>query len=63
MNYKGFVAAIIAGTIGATLLIAVISLGWHNKEFTDRGARIFIAALSGLLVSLGYYMGRRNGKQ
>lgn len=62
MNYKGIVAVIIAGTLGGSLMLTVVSLSWRDKPLTDKGGEVVIATVSGLLVALGYYMGSKNGE-
>ena len=50
---------IIAGTLGASLMLTVVSLSWRDKPLTDKGGEVVIATVSGLLVALGYYMGSK----
>lgn len=63
MDYKGIVATIIAGTLGASLMLAVVSISWQHRPLGDKGNEAMVAIISGMLVALGYYMGGRNGKE
>ena len=62
MNYKGIVAVIIAGTLGGSLMMAVIYISWQHQPLSQQGAEVVISIISGLLVALGYYMGGKNGE-
>lgn len=59
MDYKGLVATIIAGTLGASVMITIVSLAWRDKQVSKEGGLVLIAIVSGLLVQLGYVLGRR----
>ncbi len=62
MDYRGIVAAIIAGTIGTGFIMIILALAWRDKQITDKGGEVMIALVSGMLMALGYYMGsQRNG--
>lgn len=63
MDYKGVVATIIAGTLGASLMLAVVSISWQHRPIGEKGSEAMVAIISGLLVALGYYMGGKNGEK
>ena len=63
MDYRGAVLLILAGCLGATLVIAVGGLVWWGKPLSDVGGRVFIAVI-GLIVGAlsAYAIRRRNGR-
>jgi hypothetical protein len=63
MNYRGLVAMIIAGSLGASVMLTITGLAWRDKQVGEAGGQVLIATVSGMLVALGYYMGsKQNGK-
>jgi hypothetical protein len=63
IDYKGWVAIIIAGSLGASVMMCVLALSWKKQSISETGGEVLIAIVSGLLVALGYFMGGKNGKQ
>ena len=63
MNYKGMIGIIIAGSLGITLMLSVLALAWRDKTLGDKGGEVMIAAVTGLVGALSYYMGSKNGEK
>jgi hypothetical protein len=59
MDYRGLVAAIIAGSLGITMIIGAVGLVMRNTPISERGLNAVIAIGSALAGGVAGYIGGR----
>lgn len=61
MNWYGLIAAIIAGSLGLTLLIGVAGAVWAGRSLGDKGAEVIVGIFTILGAALTAYFAMKKG--
>lgn len=62
IDWRGLIAAIMAGGLALTLVIGVFGAVWQGRPVGEKGGEVLVGIFVAMAAGIGTYLATRNGK-